>query len=451
MAEQVQALSPTLCSKPTSIPTNNNQQNTLRQSSEVQSSVRQSPTMVSSTQPPQQTLASPLPDPATAISPANNVSISPPAKRPLFHENLVKNGNSSPTKTCRIVKKDGSPGLKLHIRKEDLLRPKPKKHKHRHHHKHHERDHNRHHHHKPKNIAADVGNIKGHNLSKHSQTDLSSNQLTQIQSLQTSSNILANKNITQAKTTSTNTTSNESNDSTACVPPKAVAPPQPQTSGNDADYMVKNANSSSTLNTACEFDKLIHIETQANGGASVVHVYSEEIAYLKGEALERFANYFFQIAYGEKSPGVANHVMGIVHGAAAYLPDFIDYFALKHPNTICKTQPLGKSDILTTTMPQFQKDVARTYCNGTFRTGPLLQLSLVGTVNEEVGDFFEDFLDLVESNPFLRHSMPWGPLSAVDLERRNQSNDGPILWVRPGEQMVPTADLPKSPAKSKRR
>ena len=30
------------------------------------------------------------------------------------------------------------------------------------------------------------------------------------------------------------------------------------------------------------------------------------------------------------------------------------------------------------------------------------------------------------------------------------SNDGPILWIRPGEQMVPTTDVTKSPFKRRR-
>lgn len=47
--------------------------------------------------------------------------------------------------------------------------------------------------------------------------------------------------------------------------------------------------------------------------------------------------------------------------------------------------------------------------------------------------------------------MPWGPLSVVQMETPLESNDGPILWIRPGEQLVPTADMPaKSPFKRKR-
>ena len=165
---------------------------------------------------------------------------------------------------------------------------------------------------------------------------------------------------------------------------------------------------------------------------------------------ELFVEEYFELVFGETSEGRCEHVMGIVHDAASYLPDFIGYFTTKHPNTVVKRELLGKSDIISTTMPEFSSEVQRTYCNGTFRSGPLLQVSLVGTVNEEVGDFFEEFLDLLEQNQFLKHTMPWGPMSAMQMDSRQESNDGPILWVRPGEQLVPPADLPKSPMKKRR-
>lgn len=44
----------------------------------------------------------------------------------------------------------------------------------------------------------------------------------------------------------------------------------------------------------------------------------------------------------------------------------------------------------------------RHYANGTVRHGPLHQISLVGTVHEEVGGFFPDLLARLEANPFLK-------------------------------------------------
>ena len=75
----------------------------------------------------------------------------------------------------------------------------------------------------------------------------------------------------------------------------------------------------------------------------------------------------------------------------------------------------------------------------------------MGTRQEEVGSYFPEFLDLMETNPFLRATMPWGSRSIVKGMQRNLSNDGPILWTRPGEQVVPTAEITsKSPVKRRR-
>ncbi|ESP04561.1 hypothetical protein LOTGIDRAFT_135971, partial [Lottia gigantea] len=198
-----------------------------------------------------------------------------------------------------------------------------------------------------------------------------------------------------------------------------------------------------------KYSKFIHIEKYTNGGATVAHAYQDELNVLNEEEMKEFTEEFLNLSYGESTDGVADCVMGIVHGAASYLPDFIDYFADTYPNLTVKTDVLGKSDIETTTMQKFRENVEKTYSNGTYRSGPLLQISLVGTVHEEVGDYFPDFIDMLEDNPFLKAVMPWGPMSAIKIHPQ-ESNDGPILWARPGEQLVPTADLPKSPFKRKK-
>lgn len=199
-----------------------------------------------------------------------------------------------------------------------------------------------------------------------------------------------------------------------------------------------------------KYKHLMHIEQYPNGGALVLHVYQNEISKLSPEQMEEFVKDYFDFVYGESSEGVGHCVMGIVHDAITNLPDFIDYFTENHPEITVKAGVLGKSDIETITMSKYQEQMIKSYKNGTFRCGPLLQISLVGTVHEEVGGFFPEFLNLLESNPFLKVVMPWGIRSAVPKMPRNRSNDGPILWARPGEQTVPTADMPKSPFKRKR-
>ena len=73
-------------------------------------------------------------------------------------------------------------------------------------------------------------------------------------------------------------------------------------------------------------------------------------------------------------------------------------------------------------------------------------------MTEEVGGYFPKFLEMLEKNIFLKLTMPWGDTSVVNMDSPLESNDGPILWIRPGEQMLPTAELNanRSPVKRKR-
>lgn len=212
------------------------------------------------------------------------------------------------------------------------------------------------------------------------------------------------------------------------------------------DHFVSSVNS---ILSNSKYKQYLHLEKYPNGGACVMHVYQQEIDHLSPAEQDELVKDYFDFVYGEETEGVANCVMGIVHGAVANQQDYIDYFAENHSGMTVKAGVLGKSDIETMTMEKYREQMIKSYQEGTFRMGPLLQISLVGTVHEEVGDHFPEFLDILESNPFLRVVMPWAERSVVHMER-NLSNDGPILWARPGEQMVPPADMPKSPFKRKR-
>uniref|UniRef100_A0A3Q0S1M1 Round spermatid basic protein 1 n=1 Tax=Amphilophus citrinellus TaxID=61819 RepID=A0A3Q0S1M1_AMPCI len=207
---------------------------------------------------------------------------------------------------------------------------------------------------------------------------------------------------------------------------------------------------STCIQTGTRYGRFIHEERQANGGGAVLHAYADELACLSPAEMECFAQEFLKLAFAEKPKGAASYALSVVHNAAAYLPDFLDYFAFNFPNTPVKMEIMGKKDIETTTIANFHSQVNRTYCSGTYRAGPMRQISLVGAVDEEVGDYFPDFLDMLEESPFLKMTLPWGTLSSLKLDCRSQSDDGPIMWVRPGEQMVPTADMPKSPFKRRR-
>lgn len=50
--------------------------------------------------------------------------------------------------------------------------------------------------------------------------------------------------------------------------------------------------------------------------------------------------------------------MGIVHGEAGYLPDFLEYFSTGFSTAPVKMEILGKKDIETTTMANFYSQVS---------------------------------------------------------------------------------------------
>ncbi|KAL1455611.1 hypothetical protein WDU94_009694 [Cyamophila willieti] len=201
-----------------------------------------------------------------------------------------------------------------------------------------------------------------------------------------------------------------------------------------------------------KYGHLMRCEIYPNGGATVIHMEQEQIEHLSKREMDELVDEYFKVVFKEDENGHAFNVMGIVHNAASYLPDLLDYMAEHYPNLTVKNAVLGKSsDIETTTFGDYREQVVRTYSSGTFRYGPLNSVSVVGTANEEVGGYFPDFLSRLEQNPFLQKTMPWGPLAAAKMKTPMESNDGPILWIRPGEQMVPTAEMTKSSAKTRRR
>lgn len=73
--------------------------------------------------------------------------------------------------------------------------------------------------------------------------------------------------------------------------------------------------------------------------------------------MQRFAEEFVGLVFSENEGSAAFYVMGIVHGAATYLPDFLDYFSYNFPNSPVKMEILGKKDIETTTMSNFHAQV----------------------------------------------------------------------------------------------
>lgn len=152
---------------------------------------------------------------------------------------------------------------------------------------------------------------------------------------------------------------------TAAAPPHHQDPPVTAATSASISTMVRDRlGYSSPLHCTpapglpgLEFGHLIHIEQQANGGASVAHAYSEQLSCLSPAEMQRFAQEFVTLSFSEDEAQAACFVMGIIHGAASYLPDFLDYFSYKFPNAPVKMEVLGKKDIETTTMVNFHSQV----------------------------------------------------------------------------------------------
>lgn len=140
------------------------------------------------------------------------------------------------------------------------------------------------------------------------------------------------------------------------------------------------------------FRQFVHVDRHPNGGASMVQMYQEEFDHLPSEQVEKLAHLFFQEVFSEETEGIPKHVIGIVHSAASYMPEIIGYMALTHPDLTVRTGHMRKSEIESVRMEEYASRVQASYSHGTFRCGPLLQLSIVGQVSEESGGYFPEFL-----------------------------------------------------------
>ena len=85
---------------------------------------------------------------------------------------------------------------------------------------------------------------------------------------------------------------------------------------HDKDYCILSEPKEKT-----RLSHLIHTEVDPNGGATVLHVYSNEIENLRAEKKEKFVKLFLREVFAEETQCASRHVMGIVHGAVTFLPE----------------------------------------------------------------------------------------------------------------------------------
>ncbi|CAG9541075.1 unnamed protein product [Cercopithifilaria johnstoni] len=191
-----------------------------------------------------------------------------------------------------------------------------------------------------------------------------------------------------------------------------------------------------------KFRKYIHVVTHPNGGASMLKAdWSKIKERFSGCELDEFTMEFvtFGLAEVDSTP---IFVIAVIENAAEYLQNGLEYFAKKFPHMPVKIGSLtSKQCVSTTTVSEYYSHVMETCHHGTFRYGPLHSLSLVGTRQEECGNYFKELIEWLEMFPMLKLLMPWGEWSGADLESPSDSDDGPIFWVRPGEQMIRTDEM----------
>ncbi|VDM60536.1 unnamed protein product, partial [Angiostrongylus costaricensis] len=184
-----------------------------------------------------------------------------------------------------------------------------------------------------------------------------------------------------------------------------------------------------------KFRKFVEIDTHPNGGASILRTDWNNIRkHFDAEDRVEFAKQFIRLGLAE-SNGIPVFVIGVLENAASYLVDVFQYMHEKHPQLPVKVGSLTNKQVVETmSFNTYYKQVMETCHHGTFRTGPMHSVSMVGAKQEECGDYFAELLAELEKSPILRPIMPWGEWSTLNLDNITECDDGPIFWVRPGEQ-----------------
>lgn len=106
-----------------------------------------------------------------------------------------------------------------------------------------------------------------------------------------------------------------------------------------------------------KFRTLIHIESDPNGHASILHAFQHELNQLNQQELEEFAFDFCTLSYYEDEEFKPSFVMGIVHEAICGMPDFLDYLSEKHSDLTVTTEHLGRRDTSSMSVVDFRNHV----------------------------------------------------------------------------------------------
>ena len=189
------------------------------------------------------------------------------------------------------------------------------------------------------------------------------------------------------------------------------------------------------MSTLSDPKHFIKVEACPDGEATVVRLDMEKFDELNVHQQNLIVDYFFEITFGETN-GVADHVMGIISNGAREMPNVFNFLVENAPGLKINHQILGKKDITNCTIEEYYDKIKKNHSKCIYHEGGMQHVSLVGTKSEESGSYFPELIQMMESNPFFEVTLPWGTLSRYHGLEPSLSNDGPIFWVRPGEQFL---------------
>eukprot|EP00127_Corallochytrium_limacisporum_P003085 Clim_evm14s146 gene=Clim_evmTU14s146 len=189
------------------------------------------------------------------------------------------------------------------------------------------------------------------------------------------------------------------------------------------------------------FRNMMYVETYENGDGQVLHVYAEDVDQLPTCKRELFARCYIEESLAEDNNGHAYYCFSILHQGVANLPNIMRYIATYHGNLKVTKEVFGKNLAKSLSIEEYVHEVDETFDAGVHQAGPMRNISLAGTVGEETGAYYEDVVALMERSPEIKLALPWGGLSTYHQYHPTTSDDGPILWCRPGEQYAALNEL----------
>uniref|UniRef100_A0A0N5C6L5 JmjC domain-containing protein n=1 Tax=Strongyloides papillosus TaxID=174720 RepID=A0A0N5C6L5_STREA len=191
-----------------------------------------------------------------------------------------------------------------------------------------------------------------------------------------------------------------------------------------------------------KFTKFIKFDIDPNGQGEFLRVnWKDVINVLTLEEQKRFVDQFIRLAYWEVNEN-AVFVCAIIENGASDIEDMFNWLMKDFPNIPVRCGSLtSKVHTKVTKYKDYYEKVIENYSNGTFRYGGLEALSIVGKKKEEYGGVFEEYLDQLNNHIITGPIMPWGKFTINTGMKPSDSDDGPIFWVRPGEQCFTTDEI----------